>query len=284
MPDRTRPSARSSTSRATSSKVAVSTGASPIDEPLGDVGQMRRGVARGAQPAGAQRRVGHGRHRPLAVGAGDVQRGEAALGMAQRLAQQRDVLETELDPEGFEREETVEQQSGGRTWPGPRTDAVVGGTAAAPDSAPMKRRARATVAFRSRRSTTRSSMPCSARNSLRWNPSGSFWRMVCSMTRGPGEADERLGLGDVHVAQHREAGGHAAGGRVGQDGDVGQPRAVEPRQRRRHLGHLHQRQRAFHHPRAAGARDDDDRLPALERQSPRRASASRRPPRPCCRR
>src|SRR6266481_6560756 len=28
-------------------------------------------------------------------------------------------------------------------------------------------------------------MPCSSRNSLRWKPGGSFWRMVCSITRGP---------------------------------------------------------------------------------------------------
>src|SRR6185369_11274451 len=28
-------------------------------------------------------------------------------------------------------------------------------------------------------------MPCSSRNSLRWNPWGSFCRMVCSITRGP---------------------------------------------------------------------------------------------------
>ena len=28
-------------------------------------------------------------------------------------------------------------------------------------------------------------MPWASRNSLRWNPSGSFWRIVCSMTRGP---------------------------------------------------------------------------------------------------
>ena len=59
--------------------------------------------------------------------------------------------------------------------------------------------------FSSRRSTTMSSMPCSSRNSARWKPSGSFWRIVCSMTRGPGEADERPRLGDVQVAEHREA-------------------------------------------------------------------------------
>src|ERR1700676_5604721 len=28
-------------------------------------------------------------------------------------------------------------------------------------------------------------MPCSSRNSLLWKPWGSFWRMVCSITRGP---------------------------------------------------------------------------------------------------
>ena len=49
----------------------------------------------------------------------------------------------------------------------------------------MNRSARAIVALSSRRSTTRSSMPCSTRNSLRWKPSGSFCRMVCSITRGP---------------------------------------------------------------------------------------------------
>ncbi len=37
--------------------------------------------------------------------------------------------------------------------------------------------------------------PCSSRNSERWKPSGSFSRTVCSMTRGSGEADQRLRLG-----------------------------------------------------------------------------------------
>ena len=74
-----------------------------------------------------------------------------------------------------------------------------------------------------------------------------------------GEADERLRLGDVEVAQHREARGHAAGRRIGQDRDVGQPRAIEARERGADLRHLHQRQRAFHHPRAARAGHDDDR-------------------------
>ena len=40
-----------------------------------------------------------------------------------------------------------------------------------------------------------------------------------------GKADERLRLGDVEVAQHREARRHAAGRRIGEQGDVRQARA-----------------------------------------------------------
>ncbi len=39
--------------------------------------------------------------------------------------------------------------------------------------------------FMSRRLTMRSIIPCASTNSLRWKPSGSFWRIVFSMTRGP---------------------------------------------------------------------------------------------------
>ena len=48
-----------------------------------------------------------------------------------------------------------------------------------------------------------------------------------------GKPDERLRLGDVQVAEHREAGRDAAGRRIGEHGDEGQPLAIEPRQRRR---------------------------------------------------
>ena len=36
-----------------------------------------------------------------------------------------------------------------------------------------------------RRSMIMSMFPCCSRNSLRWNPSGSVCRTVCSITRGP---------------------------------------------------------------------------------------------------
>ena len=51
--------------------------------------------------------------------------------------------------------------------------------------AAKKARRRRRVSRSSRRSTTRSSWPCSSRNSERWKPSGSGWRIVSAMTRGP---------------------------------------------------------------------------------------------------
>ena len=72
---------------------------------------MRRRIACGADAGGDQRRMRHRRHRSLAVRSRDVQADEAALGMPERGAQTRDVLEAELDAERFEREQTVEQVS-----------------------------------------------------------------------------------------------------------------------------------------------------------------------------
>ncbi len=74
-----------------------------------------------------------------------------------------------------------------------------------------------------------------------------------------GEADERVRLGDVDVADRRERGEHATGRRVGQDRDerhAGGAQALEGGQR---LGQLHQRERALLHPGAAGRADDDER-------------------------
>ena len=66
-----------------------------------------------------------------------------------------------------------------------------------------------------------------------------------------GEADQRARLGDVEVAEHRQARGHAARGRVGQHGDERQARLRHPRQHRTRLAHLQQREQAFLHARAA---------------------------------
>ena len=45
------------------------------------------------------------------------------------------------------------------------------------------------------------------------------------------QADERLRLADVQVAEHGEARGDATGRRIREDGDVRQSGAIEPRER-----------------------------------------------------
>src|SRR5208282_1039542 len=76
---------------------------------------------------------------------------------------------------------------------------------------------------------------------------------------GAGKADERAGFGDIQVAEHRVTGGDAAGGGIGEHGDVGEPGIVESGERAGNFGELHQADGALHHARAAGAGDDDER-------------------------
>ena len=130
---------------------------------------------------------------------------------------------------------------------------------------------RAIVGLSSRRSTIASIIPFSRRNSLRWNPSGSFCRMVCSITRGPAKPMSALGSAMftspsmAKLAVTPPVVGSVSTEMYGSSG------AVEPRERRADLGHLHQRERAFHHPRAARAGHDHDRDPPVERPLDRRA-------------
>ena len=84
------------------------------DEPLRDVDQMRRRVARRAMARGAQRRVHHRRHRALAVGAGDMHRPERPLGMAEPRDERGNVVEAELDPELLQAEEVGQRILQGR--------------------------------------------------------------------------------------------------------------------------------------------------------------------------
>ena len=80
-----------------------------------------------------------------------------------------------------------------------------------------------------------------------------------------GEADQRAGLGDVHVAQHRIGGGDAAGGRIGQHDDVGPLGLAQHLHRHRGARQLHQREDALLHARAAGGREHDERRAAIDR-------------------
>src|SRR3989338_7780769 len=52
---------------------------------------------------------------------------------------------------------------------------------------------RVIVCFNSFRVTTKSMSPCSNKNSEVWKSGGSFWRMVCSMTRGPAKPISAFG-------------------------------------------------------------------------------------------
>ena len=75
---------------------------------------------------------------------------------------------------------------------------------------------------------------------------------------GAGKADEGVGFGDIQVAEHGEAGSDAAGGGVGEDGDVGDADGGQAGEGCGDFGELHEACDAFHHACAAGGRDDDE--------------------------
>ena len=81
-----------------------------------------------------------------------------------------------------------------------------------------------------------------------------------------GKADQRAGLGDLHVAQHRIGGGDAAGGRVGQHHDIGLFGLAQHLHADGRARHLHQGQNAFLHAGAAGGREHDERRFLFDRE------------------
>ena len=99
--------------------------------------------------------------------------------------------------------------------------------AAASASAAAKPRCRSTVAsvcLSSLRGTTRSSMPCASRNSLRWKPLGQPLANGLLDHPRPGEADQRMRLGDVQIPEHRERCRHSTRCRVCKHGEKWQRR------------------------------------------------------------
>src|SRR4051812_10370379 len=136
---------------------------------------MRRGVARRRIPGCLQRPINHRCDRSFTVAARDVNRPEGTLGMSQRLDYRPHVVEAELDPELLETIEKADRiaahardQATTGVWvPSGAVGSRSFDAGAVVDRAPMNRSAPATVAFISRRSTTRSIMPFSRRNSLR---------------------------------------------------------------------------------------------------------------------
>ena len=91
-----------------------------------------------------------------------------------------------------------EARTGRRSGP---TDARLADRVAARRPTGSRRRSRASVARSSGRATTRSTKPCSRRNSEVWKPSGSSSPTVPVATRAPAKPMSALGLGDDHVAE-----------------------------------------------------------------------------------
>src|SRR5688572_5415215 len=79
----------------------------------------------------------------------------------------------------------------------------------------------------------------------------------------PRETDQRTGLGDVDVAEQREARRDAARGRIRHHGDVRQLRGRELRERRARLRHLQQRVQPFLHACAAARGKTHERTVVL---------------------
>src|SRR5258708_7570934 len=80
-----------------------------------------------------------------------------------------------------------------------------------------------------------------------------------------GEPDERVRLGEDDVPERRERCEHAAGRRVSEEAEVREPSLVESMERPEDLRHLHERERALLHPRAAGGAHDEQRYAVRDR-------------------
>ncbi len=210
-------------------------------DPLRDADEVGRRVEARPDAGGPEDRGKGGRGRPLAVGPGDQGGAEGPFRVPERGEKGPRPVEAGADPLRPERVEPAE-----------------------PAHSPKSLRSVPIVAFSFSRGTTASTNPWSSRNSARWNPSGSVWRIVCSMTRGPGEADQRLRFRQDHVSLHRERGRHASRRRVGQNGKIGHARVAEAGERAGDLPHLHQREDSLLHPRAPRRRDDDQREPLAQ--------------------
>ena len=144
---------------------------------------------------------------------------------------------------------------------------------------------RAAPASRAFRGAARPCRPCRARcrYSARWKPSGRRSRIVCSITRAPAKPITRARLGDMDVAEHGVGGGDAAGGRIGQHDDIGQLGRAQPLHGDRGARHLHQREHALLHARAARGGEDHERRAPLDRCRSCRRRSPRPPPCRACR-
>ena len=188
---------------------ASSTGAAGDAHALVVAQQVRRGVEADAIAGAQQDALEHGAGRTLAIGAADGDDRDSSASCPSACLDALHAIQSELDGRGMLTRSMYASQSAsesGMTYREPRQAAWAGMRCSRVSS-------EASWSRIWRRSTIMSIAPFSSRNSARWKPSGSVSRTVCSITRGAGEADQRAGFGDHHVAHEGEAGGHAAHGR-----------------------------------------------------------------------
>src|ERR1043165_2525153 len=114
--------------------------------------------------------------------------------------------------------------------------------------------------------TTKSTKPCSCRNSLRWKPSGSSTLIVFQIVRGPAKPIRALGSAMMKSPSIAKLAVTPPVVGAAGSGMEGPPRFVEARERGGRLGHLHQAERALLHARAAAATHDDQRRLVLRRR------------------
>ena len=96
-------------------------------------------------------------------------------------------------------------------------------------------------------------------------PGGSSWPIVPARDARAGEADQRVGLGEVDVAQRRVDANDATGRRVGHDGDVRDAGLAQPLERRHVLASCISASVPSCIRAPPDARDDDERDPLVER-------------------
>src|ERR1700687_3056354 len=83
---------------------------------------------------------------------------------------------------------------------------------------------------------------------------------------GACETDESAGFGDIEIAEHCKTGGDAAGGGIGEDGDIGNFFVIEVGKSGGNFCELHEADGALHHAGATGGGNGDERLTSLHGQ------------------
>ena len=261
-----RPALTDSTSSRIGTSAASSISSSRHADALVEAHQMRRGVDVHAQAG----RFGNGAHggngRAFAVGAGDVHDGrEAVLRIAQLRHQPADAVEREVDRLRMQLGQAVEDRIGAQLFVAP------GASLSGMPSARLRQRQHFGRRPRRHQQLEDADQQVAQLVAMGDDVDHAVLAQIFRALEAgrqlladrllddarAGKADHRPRLGDGDVAQHREGGGHAAGGGIGQHHDERQARFLDLIRRDHGARQLHQRQDALLHARPAGRRHDD---------------------------